>query len=119
MRRLTDAIAAGADPAALAESINEAQAQRETARAELQNAQPPDALNEAEIHAMIDYLGDVGKTINRAEPEDLRALYESLNLEMTYLHEEDSMYATIRPGRRDCAGVRGASCTLTTRIPLS
>lgn len=111
LRRLTDAITAGADPAAFVESINEAKAQREAAQAELQNAQPPDALNEAEIHAMIDYLGDVGRTINRAEPEDLRALYESLNLEMTYLHEEDAMYATIRPGRRDCAGVRGGNRT--------
>ncbi len=118
LRRLTDAVAAGADPAAFVDAINNAQAQREAARAELDGARPSDALSEAEIYAMINYLGDIGTAIGDATPERLQALYESLRLEMTYEHKEEAVFATIRPGRRDCAGVRGATCALTTRLQL-
>lgn len=41
-------------------------------------------LTEAEVYAMIDYLGDVGHALNRADPSRLRDLYEALLLEMTY-----------------------------------
>ncbi|MQA11841.1 MAG: hypothetical protein GEU98_25500 [Pseudonocardiaceae bacterium] len=54
------AIDAGVDPTAVVESINEAQAQREAARAELDGAPAPNTLDVAEVYAMIDSVGDVG-----------------------------------------------------------
>jgi uncharacterized protein YPO0396 len=47
LRRFQDAIAAGIDPAALVDVINEAQAQRAAARAELDGAPAPDAMTDA------------------------------------------------------------------------
>ena len=49
LRRFQEAIAAGIDPAALVESMNEAQAQRAAARAELDNMRAPDTLDAAEV----------------------------------------------------------------------
>jgi len=55
VRRFQTAIAAGVHPAALVESINQAQAQRAAAQAELDGAPSPTALTEADVYAMIDY----------------------------------------------------------------
>lgn len=79
------------------------------ARAELDGARPSDALSEAEVYAMIDYVGDVGAAINDANPARLQALYESLQLGMTHNHKEQAVDVVIRPSRRDCAGVRGGT----------
>jgi hypothetical protein len=57
LRRFQAAIASGVDPAALVEAINEAQADRAAARAELANTPRPNALTDAEVYAMIDTLG--------------------------------------------------------------
>ncbi|GHF37247.1 hypothetical protein GCM10017566_08000 [Amycolatopsis bartoniae] len=51
--------------------------------------------------------GDVGRELNRAEPEKLQQLYEALDLEMVYQHEERAVDVSSRPARRVCAGVRG------------
>jgi hypothetical protein len=69
LRRYQDAIAAGVDPAALVEAINQAQAQRAAAQAELEGAPPPTDLTDAEVYAMIDSLGDVGAALTDARPE--------------------------------------------------
>ncbi len=67
--KLRAAIEAGVDPAALVESINEAQAQRAATRAQLEaDAPASNALSDAEVYAMIDSLGDVGHALNRADP---------------------------------------------------
>ncbi|MDQ2706572.1 MAG: hypothetical protein M3Z25_02570 [Actinomycetota bacterium] len=50
LRRLQAAIEAGVDPAALVEGINEAQAERAAARAELENASVSEALADAEVY---------------------------------------------------------------------
>jgi hypothetical protein len=49
LRRFQAAIEAGIDPAALVEPINQAQAEREAARAELANAPVPSTVTDAEI----------------------------------------------------------------------
>lgn len=54
LRRLQAAIEAGADPAALVDALNSAQEQRAAARAELEGRPAPNALGEAEAHAMVD-----------------------------------------------------------------
>jgi hypothetical protein len=71
LRRLRSAIEAGVDPAALVEAINDAQAQRTAARAELDGAPAPSLLTSAEVYAVIESLGDVGRELNKAEPEKL------------------------------------------------
>ena len=48
---------------------------------------------------MIDYLGDVGAALTRADPEKLEELYRSLRLEVIYHPAERATDVTIRPGR--------------------
>lgn len=83
LRRFQTAIEAGVDPAALVETINEAQAQRAAAKAELENTPTPTALTDAAVYAMIDSLGDVGAALSDARPENLSRLYRDLRLELS------------------------------------
>ena len=59
VRRLQAAIAAGVDPAALVEAINETQAQSEAAQVELQHTAAPDAMSSEDIFALIKSLGEI------------------------------------------------------------
>jgi hypothetical protein len=56
------------------DAINEAQAQRAAAQAELDGAPAPTAVTDAEVYAMIDSLGDVGAALKDAKPESLERL---------------------------------------------
>jgi hypothetical protein len=100
VRRLQAAIAAGVDPAALVEAINETQAQRETAQVELQHIAAPDAMSSEDIYALIKSLGEIAPLLNHADPALLAQLYEALRLEMTYDAEAKTVSVTIRPMRR-------------------
>lgn len=115
LRRLQDAIKAGANPAALVEAINAAHEQREAARNELANTPARETLTAAEVHAMIDSLGDVGAALSEAKPESLSKLYESLDLELHYKPRERAVEVktTLRVAN---ACVRGRSCELFTRL---
>jgi hypothetical protein len=84
VRRLQDAIAAGANPAALVDAINTAQAELEAAEAEQARQPASKTISRAEVYAMIDYLGDVGAALERGDPAELQKLYEKLRLEMIY-----------------------------------
>lgn len=117
VRRLQEAIKAGADPAALVEAINEAQATRAAAQAELDNSPDPAVIGEAEVYAMVDSLGDVGSELKVAKPESLGRLYDNLNIDLKYEPHAGTVEATIAP-RVVSKRVRGASCTLTTRLWL-
>jgi len=98
LRRLRGAIEARVDPVALVESINEAQAQRAAARAELDAAPAaPDVLSEAEVYAMVDFLGDVGEALNGANLARMCELYEKLRLQLIYRPEDKAVDVTIRP----------------------
>ncbi|GAB2866901.1 hypothetical protein [Lentzea nigeriaca] len=109
MRRFQDAIAAGIDPSALVEAINEAQEKRAAAQAELSGVPKRVGRSAAEIHAMIDSLGDVRKVIRRADPDELQRLYEALNVEIVYNATGRMLDASIRPVGRDKASVRGGT----------
>ncbi len=108
LRRYQAAIAAGVDPAALVEAINEAQAQRAAARAELEGAPAPNELTDAEVYAMIDSLGDVGAALADARPESLSRLYQHLGLELRYEPHDRAVVATASP-RVVNARVRGGT----------
>jgi hypothetical protein len=115
LRRFQDAIAAGADQAAVVEPMNQAQAERVAAEAEIDAAPTKGtALDVAGVYAMIDALGDVGATLVEAKPT---ALNRELNVRAVYLPAERAVDVTARP-RVDSARVRGGSCALTTRIVL-
>ncbi|MQA27207.1 MAG: hypothetical protein GEU94_17475 [Micromonosporaceae bacterium] len=117
LRRLQAAIEAGADPAAFVDAINEAQTQRASARAQLDGARAPESLTEAEVYAMIDSLGDVGAALSSAEPDKLNTLYEKLGLSLVFDPHERAVNVTATP-RVANVRVRGAICTLTTRLEL-
>jgi len=101
LKRLRVAIEAGVDPAALVESINEAQAERGSAKAELDSAASAGSnlLSDAELYAMIDSLGDVGEALNSANPTRLAALYEQLRVELIYDSDSRTAEVTIKPSR--------------------
>lgn len=109
LRRLAAAIEAGAEPAALVESINAAQEARLAAEAELANSPMREGLDVAEVYAMIDSLGDVTSMLHRAELDELEELYAAIRLEMTYHHEERAVDVRIQPARRDSERVRGGT----------
>jgi len=118
LRRHQAAIAAGVDPAALIEVINEAQAAREAARAELASAGSRHEIGEAEVYAMIDSLGDVDAALSGGKPESIARLYEGLRLQLRYEPEKQAVDVAASP-RVVSARVRGRSCTLSLRVDLT
>ncbi|CAM3409195.1 recombinase family protein [Kibdelosporangium persicum] len=117
LRRYQDAIGAGVDPSALIEVMNQAQAERTAARAELDRVPADTEISSAEIYAMIDSLGDVGAVIKDAKPAGLARLYEKLDVQMVYKAEEQAVYVT-SCSRVGSACVRGGIRTLgTVRFP--
>ena len=117
MRRHQAAIGAGVDPMALVEVINAAQAEREAARAALTSAGSVHTLGDAEVYAMIDSLGDVGATLQDANPAGLTRLYEGLRLQLRYEPLEQAVYVAASP-RVVSERVRGRSCSLTLRLDV-
>jgi hypothetical protein len=115
LRRFQAAIAAGIDPAAVMEAVNESQAQRAAARAELEGTPAPNSLTEGEVYAMIDSLGDVGEALTGKHPESLTRLYQKLGLELRYMPTERAVDVLASP-RVVSVCVRGRSCTLFTRL---
>ena len=111
LHRFQAAIASGVDPAALVEAINEAQAERAAARADLQNTRrPPNALTDAEVYAMVDSLGDVGAALSDAKPDSLAGLYAAVDLQGRYDPAAQTADVLIRPGTRvNSARVRGGT----------
>ncbi len=109
LRRFQDAIAAGIDPSALVESMNEAQEKRVAAQAELSGTRKRGGRTAADIYAMIDSLGDVKRVIRQANPDELQKLYEQLNVEIVFNAKERMLDGSIRPVGRDKAGVRGGT----------
>jgi hypothetical protein len=118
LRRMHAAIEAGVDPVALVEPINRAQEELEAARFEQQRVPAAQALDRAEVEAMLDHIGDVGKALQRADPAKLEELYRSLGLEMIYRSAERLVEVTVQP-RVVSERVRGGTCAPTTRLALA
>lgn len=107
MSRFHEAIKAGIDPLALVEPMNEAQAVRAAARAELEGKPVPGALNAAEVHAMIDSLGKVGAALADAEMESVASPYRAVDLQVRYTHPTHEADVIIKPvGRVNSVRVR-------------
>ncbi|CRK56764.1 Site-specific recombinase [Alloactinosynnema sp. L-07] len=92
LRRFQEAFAAGIDPMAVMEPMNQAEAERVSARAELDNAPAPTLITAAEVHSMIDSLGDVASALSGTDLDALADLYRSAQLELRYENAEEAAY---------------------------
>ncbi|MDI5977968.1 recombinase family protein, partial [Amycolatopsis magusensis] len=108
LTRFQAAIEAGIDPAALVEAINQTQAERAAARADLGERDEAGAITEAEVYAMVDSLGDVGAALTGASQERLSRLYQELRLDLRYDNEKETVCATVSP-RVNSVRVRGGT----------
>jgi hypothetical protein len=120
LHRFQVAIASGVDPAALADVINEAQAERALARAELQDTPTPTALSTAQVYAMVHALGDIGEALSGADPDRLANLYAALHLQVRYEPAAHTVEVGIHLGRRvDSACARGEAAHNPAASPNS
>ena len=106
LRRYQQAIGAGIDPTALVEAINTTQAERLAAQAELDNTPAPSTITQAEIHAMIDSLGNISTALNDGKPQQLTELYTATDLQICYEPETSIAKVSIRV---NSARVRGGT----------
>lgn len=90
----------------LVDIINEAQAQRAAARADLDSVPIHQPLHSVDVEELIDSLGDMAAALTRADPDSQIALYQALRLELRYHHVERAVYFTASP-RVVNVGVRG------------
>ncbi len=81
------------------------------------SAGEPAGLGEAEVYAMIDSLGNISAALADGQPGRLAHLYRDLRLDLRFDHEKEAVDVTTSP-RVNNACVRGASCTLSTRLQL-
>ncbi|MGH3869525.1 MAG: hypothetical protein ACRDQ4_26155, partial [Pseudonocardiaceae bacterium] len=110
LRRHQAAIEAGVDPAAIVDAINQAQAERAAARAELNKRPATQDLTRQDIEAIIDSIGDIGAALTHAEPRSLTTLYEALRVQMVYDPESHTVDVTVQPrGRVNSERVRGGT----------
>lgn len=110
LRRHHAAIEAGVDPAALVEPINQAQAERAAARAELDATPAEHDLTLHDAEAMIDQIGDIGEALARAEPLHAMELYDAMRLQLVYDPTARTVDVTIQPVRRvNSVCVRGGT----------
>ncbi|MCG8927434.1 hypothetical protein L6E10_34115 [Lentzea sp. CC55] len=108
LRRFQAAIAAGVDPVALVDAINETEEQRAAAKAELDGLPAPHLASAAELQAAVDSLADVTVIIKEGKPEKLAKLYGELGIQVKYDKAKEAVYATTSPRvLSDC--VRGGT----------
>ncbi|WP_280429588.1 recombinase family protein [Nocardia brasiliensis] len=88
LRRYQTAIEAGVDVQALIEPMNQAQAERAIAQAELDTIPTIRQMTVTELDKLIDSLGDIRAVLSAGAPEDQAALYEALHVEIKYRHRQ-------------------------------
>jgi hypothetical protein len=109
IRRLQQAIEAGANPTALVDALNRAEEERQAAHNDLDQIPTAHRLNCTDIAVIVDELGDVGTALDRAHPAGLEELYAALRLEMIYDVSTKTVDVTIRPTGRGSTRVRGGT----------
>ncbi|MFI9503820.1 hypothetical protein [Nocardia sp. NPDC052566] len=73
---------------ALIEPMNQAQAERAIAQAELDTIPTVRRFTAGELDKLIDSLGDIRAVLTAGAPEDQATLYEALHLEIKYRHRQ-------------------------------
>ncbi len=117
LRRFQAAIAAGIEPTAIVDAVNDAQAQRLAARAELDGLPAESRVTRAELYARLDMITDVGAVLSKGSPEKLSALYHDLGVDLRFHPGERAVDVTASL-RVVSECVRGRSCSLFTRLCL-
>lgn len=72
LTRLQEAIEAGADPGALIEPLNRAK-ERDATEEDLARAPAEESIGRAELEAMVDAFGELGRQVGNVGPEDFRS----------------------------------------------
>ncbi|MEV6025334.1 hypothetical protein [Streptomyces sp. NPDC052036] len=100
--RYQAALEAGADPAVVTQWINEAQADKETARRRLDA--PPAAARKKEtpltadqIGEITERLGDIAQRVHAVDAEKKGPLYEALGITISYEHAGRAATVRSRP----------------------
>ncbi|QYN18841.1 recombinase family protein [Amycolatopsis sp. DSM 110486] len=97
LRRHQAAIDAGVDPAALVEPMNHAQAERQTAKEELDHLPEVATVDVAEVHAMLDQLGEVERHLNSRNPDRIMQVYRDVGLQVVYDNKKEAVVVTASP----------------------
>ena len=97
MRRLQEAIKAGANPVALVDAINQAHEEATAARALLDGLPKASIISQADVEALVDHLGGLSSALSRARPDHLASLYRDVGLAMVYDPDDNALDVTIRP----------------------
>lgn len=97
LRRLQDAIKAGANPAALVEALNQVYEERTAAQALLESVPVTSSLDRAKIETLVDHLGNLTRALQRASGADLQGLYRDIGLSLTYDPTGNAVDVAINP----------------------
>ncbi|MFI5563365.1 hypothetical protein ACIA2T_29130 [Amycolatopsis japonica] len=99
-RAFFDARVAGADPGAPIEPLNRAKEERDANGEDPASAPAEKSIGRAELEAMVDAFGELGRQVGNVSLGRLQELYGEIGLEMVYNAKEWAVDVTIRPPRR-------------------
>jgi site-specific DNA recombinase len=104
LRKYRGALEAGADPAIVAGWIKESEAERLTGELDLSETVAHDPLSEREIRALIAAVGSSLASLDEADPEVRKAVYQEMGLRLTHHPERNAVEIESRPA--SCTQVR-------------
>lgn len=108
------AIEAGVDPVNFVELMKHAQAEQQVAMEELKHLPDTQAVDVAEVYAMLDQLGDVAWHLNSRSPDRIMQVCRDLGLQVVYDNKKEAVVVTASP-RVGNVFVRGPSRPITPR----
>src|SRR5581483_1756761 len=111
LNRFQTAIAAGVDPVAVVEAINQAHRERDAAKAELANSAHRCLVSHDEMRTVLASLGDAAAALDGAPRSNLAELYTALRLQLRFQPAEHAVDVTIQPDdlRVNSVRVRGGT----------
>jgi site-specific DNA recombinase len=98
LKKYRAALEADADPTVVAGWMAEVQRERSSLELQLGQIATPEAPDAQQIMAMIENVADIATEIAKTDPKARMALYQALNLDLTYDQEAQRVSATINLG---------------------
>lgn len=77
--------------------MKRAQAERQAAMEELKHLPDAQAVDVAEVYAMLDQFGDVARHLNSRTPERITQVYRDLGLQVVYDNKKEAVAVTASP----------------------
>ena len=107
------ALEAGTDPTIVSGWIEEVKLERKAAELQLRRKRGDGRMTREEIRSVVEQLKGIVAMLNNADPEDRRAVYQELNVSITY-HTDGRLH--VKAGPKPCTndGVGGATSTVST-----